>query len=84
MDRALEHGINYVDTSNMEVLTAFMLTRHGRVRAPGGHLPVRHGPASSVLDLHCKAHELGNLYVVDTSFLSSLGAVSPSGAPECS
>ncbi|MEO1002529.1 MAG: GMC family oxidoreductase [Cyanobacteria bacterium J06638_7] len=35
-------------------------------------------PASSVLDIHCKAHELDNLYVVDTSFMPSIGAVNPS------
>jgi choline dehydrogenase-like flavoprotein len=35
-------------------------------------------PASSVLDIHCKAHELDNLYVVDTSFFVSIGAVNPS------
>ncbi|KRE05786.1 hypothetical protein ASE63_05505 [Bosea sp. Root381] len=35
-------------------------------------------PASSVLDRDCKAHELDNLYVVDTSFFVSLGAVNPS------
>ena len=35
-------------------------------------------PATSVLDLHCKAHELDNLYVVDTSFMPSIGAVNPS------
>ena len=35
-------------------------------------------PATSVLDLNCKAHELDNLYVVDTSFFPSIGAVNPS------
>jgi choline dehydrogenase-like flavoprotein len=35
-------------------------------------------PASSVLDRNCKAHELDNLYVVDTSFFVSIGAVNPS------
>jgi len=35
-------------------------------------------PATSVLDVHCKAHELDNLYVVDTSFFPSIGAVNPS------
>jgi choline dehydrogenase-like flavoprotein len=35
-------------------------------------------PATSVLDLNCKAHELDNLYVVDTSFFCSIGAVNPS------
>jgi choline dehydrogenase-like flavoprotein len=34
-------------------------------------------PASSVLDQNCKAHELDNLYVVDTSFFPSIGAVNP-------
>jgi choline dehydrogenase-like flavoprotein len=35
-------------------------------------------PATSVLDVNCKAHELDNLYVVDTSFFPSIGAVNPS------
>jgi choline dehydrogenase-like flavoprotein len=34
-------------------------------------------PATSVLDANCKAHELDNLYVVDTSFMPSIGAVNP-------
>lgn len=34
-------------------------------------------PASSVLDPWCKAHELDNLYVVDTSFFVSSAAVNP-------
>ena len=34
-------------------------------------------PATSALDRHCKAHELDNLYVVDTSFFPSIGAVNP-------
>jgi len=32
---------------------------------------------SSVLDANCKAHEVDNLYVVDTSFFPSIGAVNP-------
>ena len=35
-------------------------------------------PRTSVLDVNCKAHELDNLYVVDTSFFRSIGAVNPS------
>jgi choline dehydrogenase-like flavoprotein len=34
--------------------------------------------ATSVLDLDCKTHEVDNLYVVDTSFFPSIGAVNPS------
>jgi choline dehydrogenase-like flavoprotein len=35
-------------------------------------------PSTSVLDRDCKAHALDNLYVVDTSFFPSIGAVNPS------
>jgi len=34
-------------------------------------------PAESVLDVDCKAHDLDNLYVVDTSFFPSSSAVNP-------
>jgi len=34
-------------------------------------------PKTSVLDANCKAHELDNLYIVDTSFFPSIGAVNP-------
>ena len=34
-------------------------------------------PAASVVDRDCKAHELDNLYVADTSVFPSIGAVNP-------
>jgi choline dehydrogenase-like flavoprotein len=34
-------------------------------------------PAESALDVDCKAHDLDNLYVVDTSFFPSSSAVNP-------
>ena len=34
-------------------------------------------PATSALDANCKAHDLDNLYVVDTSFFPSSAAVNP-------
>jgi choline dehydrogenase-like flavoprotein len=34
-------------------------------------------PGTSVLNTDCRAHELDNLYVVDTSFFPSIGAVNP-------
>ncbi|MEO8746573.1 MAG: GMC family oxidoreductase [Rhodanobacter sp.] len=34
-------------------------------------------PATSVLNLDCKAHELDNLYISDASFFPSIGAVNP-------
>jgi choline dehydrogenase-like flavoprotein len=36
-----------------------------------------HDAKTSVLDVNCKAHDLDNLYVVDTSFFPSIGAVNP-------
>jgi choline dehydrogenase-like flavoprotein len=35
-------------------------------------------PATSVLDVHCKAHDLDNLYVIDASCFVSASAVNPS------
>ncbi len=34
-------------------------------------------PATSVLDIDCKTHEIDNLYVADASFFPSIGAVNP-------
>jgi choline dehydrogenase-like flavoprotein len=34
-------------------------------------------PATSVLDLDCKAHQLDNLYIADASFFPSIAAVNP-------
>ncbi|MFD8749916.1 GMC oxidoreductase [Kitasatospora sp. NPDC059577] len=35
-------------------------------------------PKASALDVNCRAHDVNNLYVVDTSFFPSIGAVNPS------
>jgi choline dehydrogenase-like flavoprotein len=42
-----------------------------------GTCKIGEDPATSVLDVHCKAHDLDNLYVVDASFMPSVGAVNP-------
>jgi choline dehydrogenase-like flavoprotein len=34
-------------------------------------------PAESALDVNCRAHDVDNLYVVDTSFFPSSSAVNP-------
>jgi choline dehydrogenase-like flavoprotein len=45
---------------------------------PCGTCRFGNDPASSVLDPYCKAHDLGNLYVVDGSFMPRSAAVNPS------
>ena len=42
-----------------------------------GTIRFGHDPATSALDVHCKAHDLDNLYVVDGSFFCSSAAVNP-------
>jgi len=42
-----------------------------------GTIRFGHDPATSALDIHCKAHEVDNLYVVDGSFFPSSAAVNP-------
>jgi choline dehydrogenase-like flavoprotein len=42
-----------------------------------GTLRFGHDPTRSVLDVHCRAHDLDNLYVVDASFFPSSAAVNP-------
>ncbi len=42
-----------------------------------GTLRFGRDPRTSVLDIHCKAHDLDNLYAVDASFFPSCGAMNP-------
>jgi choline dehydrogenase-like flavoprotein len=42
-----------------------------------GTLRFGRDPATSVLDLDCRAHGIDNLYVTDASFFPSIGAVNP-------
>jgi len=43
-----------------------------------GTLRFGNDPATSVLDVNCRAHEVDNLYVTDASFFPSCGAFNPS------
>jgi choline dehydrogenase-like flavoprotein len=59
---------------------AGVLTRRmplDRVAHQVGTVRFGHDPASSVLDVHCRAHDLDNLYVVDGSIFPSSAAVNP-------
>jgi choline dehydrogenase-like flavoprotein len=42
-----------------------------------GTIRFGHDPRTSALDVHCRAHEVDNLYVVDGSFFPSSAAVNP-------
>jgi choline dehydrogenase-like flavoprotein len=49
----------------------------GGVAHQSGTVRFGKDPKTAVLDVNCKAHELDNLYVVDTGFFPSIGAVNP-------
>jgi choline dehydrogenase-like flavoprotein len=58
------------------------LIRDGRIPLAGvahqcGTVRFGNHPETSALDIDCKAHDLDNLYVVDTSFFPSASAVNP-------
>jgi choline dehydrogenase-like flavoprotein len=67
--------------------TDHLLPRHAYLKNDNSIAGVAHqagtcrfgsDPATSVLNTDCRAHEVDNLYVVDTSFFPSIGAVNPS------
>ena len=58
------------------------LVRDGRIPLGGvahqcGTVRFGDDPRTSALDVHCRAHDVDNLYVVDTSFFPSSGSVNP-------
>jgi choline dehydrogenase-like flavoprotein len=62
--------------------TGLHLEKSGKIPLGGvahqcGTTRFGHDPKSSVLDIHCKAHDLENLYVVDSGFFPSSNAVNP-------
>ena len=65
-----------------ETLVPHQLIRDGRIPLAGvahqcGTVRFGDDASTSALDVTCKAHELDNLYVVDTSFFPSASAVNP-------
>ncbi len=66
------------DTADPELVDPRPAHPDRRRRPPVRHGPLRRAiPATSALDVNCKAHDLDNLYVVDTSFFPSCSAVNP-------
>jgi choline dehydrogenase-like flavoprotein len=78
LQRALDGFVSHAHPISQHHLEfSSLLPLYGTAHQAG---TVRFGkdPASSVLDPWCKAHELDNLYVVDTAFFVSSAAVNPS------
>lgn len=69
-------GCSHV-ASRDNVYVGYTLSVSG-VSHQNGTLRFGTDPRTSVLDTHCKAHGLDNLYVVDASFFPSCGAINPS------
>lgn len=73
----------------LDVLKSLEKRAGGSAVYPRGEAPIQvvgyqcgtcrmgHDPATSVLDLNCRTHEIDNLYVVDSSFFPSCASVSP-------
>ncbi|MDB5273971.1 MAG: dehydrogenase [Chitinophagaceae bacterium] len=66
-DSVLDHNLNI----SQDIPLSGLAHQNGTLRFGSD-------PKISVLDIHCKAHELDNLYVVDGSFFVSSSAVNPS------
>jgi len=80
--RRIKHNLNHMGMHPHHLIPRTAYMKNDIPIAGCAHQAgtVRFGtdPATSVLDTECKAHELDNLYVVDTSFFPSIGAVNPS------
>ena len=78
----LRHHMEHVEGGLMHLLPRALYLRKQIPIAGVAHQcgTARFGidPASSVLDLSCKAHDLDNLYVVDSSFFPSSSSSNPS------
>lgn len=77
----LQSMLDLLDMHPHLIPNTFYLNKHIPIAGVGhqsGTCRFGTDPRNSVLDVNCKAHELDNLYVVDTSFFPSIGAVNPS------
>lgn len=80
LQATLEQLITQAELLNGRAAPVFLSSRLGvsGVSHQNGTLRFGTDPATSVLDIHCKAHQLDNLYIVDGSFFPSCSAVNPS------
>jgi choline dehydrogenase-like flavoprotein len=81
LEAALKSMLKHLDCHSHLIPNTVYLGKHIPIAGVGhqaGTCRFGTDPQTSVLDVDCKAHELDNLYVVDTSFFPSIGAVNPS------
>jgi choline dehydrogenase-like flavoprotein len=75
LEHLLEHiGAQHIVRRNLFVGQRIPLAG---VAHQNGTIRFGHDPESSALDVHCRAHDVDNLYVVDGSFFPSSAAVNP-------
>jgi choline dehydrogenase-like flavoprotein len=77
----LQSMLNLLDLHPHLIPNTLYLNKHIPIAGVGhqsGTCRFGTDPKESVLNVNCKAHELDNLYVIDTSFFPSIGAVNPS------
>jgi choline dehydrogenase-like flavoprotein len=80
LETKLKHILTAVERRRGRAAPRFLTAKLGisGVSHQAGTLRFGASPATSVLDVNCKAHDLDNLYVVDSSFFPSSSAVNPS------
>jgi choline dehydrogenase-like flavoprotein len=80
LQAALQNILVRVERRRARADPVFLASRLGisGVSHQSGTLRFGADPSASVLDVNCKAHDLDNLYVVDSSFFPSSSAVNPS------
>jgi choline dehydrogenase-like flavoprotein len=83
-DRLVYRWVDVLKSVEQSQPNAFNRTTHPRSDMPTSVVAHQCGtcrfgedPATSVLDLNCRAHDVHNLYVVDSSFFPSHASVSP-------
>jgi choline dehydrogenase-like flavoprotein len=80
LKKKLEHILTAADAHPIVVERSLYLGKDipiGGTAHQAGTARFGTDPATSVLDIDCRAHEVDNLYIADASFFPSIGAVNP-------
>jgi len=80
LTRRLKRLLNHLDCHEHLLPRALFVGQRiplAGVAHQNGTVRFGHDPATSALDVNCRAHDVDNLYVVDGSFFCSSAAVNP-------